>query len=49
MSRIRLVSFDGWDTLLSVRAYYKSIASELAKLTHASPSILEDKLIEGYG
>jgi putative hydrolase of the HAD superfamily len=48
VSRIRLVSFDVWDTLLSVRAYYKSIASELAKLTNASPSILEDKLIEGY-
>lgn len=48
MSRIRLVSFDVWDTLLSVKAYYRSIASELAKLTNSSQFVLEDRLIEGY-
>jgi putative hydrolase of the HAD superfamily len=49
MKNLRLVSFDVWDTLLSVRAYYRDVAVELSKLVGVEPAILEGKLVEGYG
>ena len=48
MGRLKLVSFDVWDTLLSVRAFYQSVASELAKITNKDSTFLENGLIEGY-
>lgn len=48
MAKIKLVSFDLWDTLLSVNAYYKDVAVELAKFMGESPVAVEGKLIEGY-
>ena len=48
MSRLKLVSFDVWGTLLSVRAFYQSVASELAKITNKDSTFLEKGLIEGY-
>lgn len=45
---IELVSFDVWDTLLSVNAYYRDIAMELAKSMDDSPDAIENKLMEGY-
>ncbi len=48
MSSVKLVSFDVWDTLLSVRSYYQSIALELAKYMKLAPETIADKLIEGY-
>ncbi|MGB9741057.1 MAG: HAD family hydrolase [Candidatus Bathyarchaeia archaeon] len=48
MSGIRLVSFDVWDTLLSVRSYYQSIAFELAKYTNLETEIITEKLVKGY-
>jgi len=45
---IKLVSFDVWDTLLSVRAFYRDIAMELSKLLEEQPTLLEDKIMEGY-
>lgn len=49
MPSVKLVSFDVWDTLLSVRSYYRSIASELAKSMNLPREKIEDKLLEGYG
>ncbi|MEM3616375.1 MAG: HAD family hydrolase [Candidatus Bathyarchaeia archaeon] len=48
MSSVKLVSFDVWDTLLSVRSYYQSIALELAKSVNLAPETIADKLVEGY-
>jgi len=48
MGRLKLVSFDVWDTLLSIRAFYQSVASELAKITNKDSAFLEKRLIEGY-
>ncbi|MEM3874661.1 MAG: HAD family hydrolase [Candidatus Bathyarchaeia archaeon] len=45
---VKLVSFDVWDTLLSVRSYYQSIALELAKSVNLAPETIADKLVEGY-
>ena len=47
-SSIKLVSFDVWDTLLSVRAFYQDIAIELSKILGEQPTVLEDKIMEGY-
>ena len=48
MRNLKLVSFDVWDTLFSVRAYYRDIAVELSKLVSVEPATLEGKLVEGY-
>lgn len=48
MGGLKLVSFDVWDTLLSVRAFYRDIASELSKALGEPPRVLEDRLMEGY-
>jgi len=45
---IKLVSFDVWDTLLSVGAFYRDIAMELSKLLEEQSTILEEKIMEGY-
>jgi len=45
---VKLVSFDIWDTLLSVNSYYHSIATELAKSTNLPPETIAEKLVEGY-
>lgn len=45
---LKLVSFDVWDTLLSLRAFYRDIALELSKVLGEQPLILEDRLIDGY-
>jgi len=47
-SGLKLVSFDVWDTLLSVGAFYRDIASELSKKLGKEPTLLENKLMEGY-
>ncbi|MEM3613127.1 MAG: HAD family hydrolase [Candidatus Bathyarchaeia archaeon] len=49
MLGVKLVSFDVWDTLLSVKSYYRSIAFELAKLMNMPPETIADRLVEGYG
>ncbi|MEM3765761.1 MAG: hypothetical protein QXU46_01890 [Candidatus Bathyarchaeia archaeon] len=41
------LSFDFWDTLLSVRSYYQSIALELAKSMRLAPETIAEKLVEG--
>ncbi|MEM2412722.1 MAG: hypothetical protein QW447_03380 [Candidatus Bathyarchaeia archaeon] len=38
MGGLKLVSFDVWDTLLSVRAFYRDIALELSKLLESQQS-----------
>ncbi|MEM2202038.1 MAG: HAD family hydrolase [Candidatus Bathyarchaeia archaeon] len=48
MSGVKLVSFDVWDTLLSIKSYYQSIAFELAKSTNLPPETITDRLVEGY-
>lgn len=48
MRELKLVSFDVWDTLLSVRAFYRDVAVKLSKLLGEQPTVLEDKLIDGY-
>jgi putative hydrolase of the HAD superfamily len=45
---VKLVSFDVWDTLLSVKSYYQSIALELAKSMDLPPKTIVEKLIDGY-
>jgi putative hydrolase of the HAD superfamily len=45
---LKLVSFDVWDTLLSVGAFYQDISSELSKTLEEEPTLLENKLMEGY-
>ncbi len=49
MPLVKLVSFDVWDTLLSVKSYYRSIALELATPMNLPPEAIADKLVEGYG
>lgn len=48
IGELKLVSFDVWDTLLSVRAFYGDVAVELSKILGEQPTILKDKLIDGY-
>ncbi len=48
MGKLKLVSFDVWDTLLSIRSFYQSVASELAEITGKDSAFLEKRLIEGY-
>ena len=48
MDGLKLVSFDVWDTLLSIKSFYRSVALELAKITDKNSAFLENKLIEGY-
>jgi len=48
MGELKLVSFDVWDTLLSVKLFYRSVALELAKITGRDSASLEKRLIEGY-
>jgi len=48
MNRLKLVSFDVWDTLLSIKSFYRNVALELAKITDKNVEFLESKLIEGY-
>ncbi len=48
MTKLRLVSFDVWDTLLSIKSFYRSVAAELTKITGEELSILEKRLIDGY-
>ncbi len=48
MGKLKLVSFDVWDTLLSIRPFYQSVASELAEITGKDSAFLEKRLIEGY-
>lgn len=48
MLGVKLVSFDVWDTLLSVKSYYRSIALELAKSMDLPPKTIVEKLIDGY-
>lgn len=49
MLGVKLVSFDVWDTLLSVKSYYRSIAFELAKFMNMPPETIANRLVEGYG
>ncbi|MEM0007051.1 MAG: HAD family hydrolase [Candidatus Bathyarchaeia archaeon] len=49
MPDIKLVSFDVWDTLLSVKSYYRSVAFELAEFMNMPPETIEKRLVEGYG
>ncbi|MEM3702821.1 MAG: HAD family hydrolase [Candidatus Bathyarchaeia archaeon] len=48
MSNIKLVSFDVWDTVLSIKSFYRSIALELTKSMDMGPTAIENKLVEGY-
>lgn len=48
MRNLKLVSFDVWDTLLSVEAFYRDVALELSKFLGTPPDILKEKLIQGY-
>jgi len=48
MGGLKLVSFDVWDTFLSIKAFYQSVAAELAKITGKYQAFLEQGLIEGY-
>ncbi|MEM2419935.1 MAG: HAD family hydrolase [Candidatus Bathyarchaeia archaeon] len=45
---LKVVSFDVWDTLLSVRAFYLDVATELSKLLGVHQTLMENKLLEGY-
>ncbi len=45
---LKLVSFDVWDTLLSIKVFYKSISEELSKITGKSQTVLENELFKGY-
>ncbi len=47
-SKIKLVSFDVWDTLLSINKFYTSISEKLSNLVSANQVDLERKLLEGY-
>jgi putative hydrolase of the HAD superfamily len=45
---LKLVSFDVWDTLLSVNAFYANLSEELSRITSRQKIALEKKLLEGY-
>lgn len=45
---LKLVSFDVWDTLLCVRAFYRDVAMELSKLLGVQQTVMENRLLEGY-
>ncbi|MCS7124877.1 MAG: HAD family hydrolase [Candidatus Bathyarchaeota archaeon] len=46
--KLKLVSFDVWDTLLSITAFYRDVALELSRILETSPVMMEDKLVDGY-
>ncbi|NIM45464.1 MAG: HAD-IA family hydrolase [Nitrososphaeria archaeon] len=45
---LKLVSFDVWNTLLSIESFYRNIAKELSDITERPQTILEKKLFHGY-
>jgi len=45
---LKLVSFDVWDTLLSIKPFYKSVSEELSKIIDKPQSILEIELFKSY-
>ncbi|MEM2465707.1 MAG: HAD family hydrolase [Candidatus Bathyarchaeia archaeon] len=49
MPGVKLVSFDVWDTLLSIKSYYRNIAFELARFMNLPLETIAEKLVEGYG
>ena len=46
--RLRLVSFDVWDTLLSIDSFYYSVAIQLAEKLGGSPESWKERLMEAY-
>lgn len=45
---LKIVSFDVWDTLLSIKSFFRSVSRELAEITGENSVIIENKLIDGY-
>jgi putative hydrolase of the HAD superfamily len=45
---LKLVSFDVWNTLLSIDVFYKGISEELSTITGKGQFVLENRLHEGY-
>jgi putative hydrolase of the HAD superfamily len=45
---LKLVSFDVWNTLLSIDAFYRGISEELSRITGKEQLVIEKRLHEGY-
>lgn len=45
---LKLVSFDVWNTLLSIDIFYRGISKELSTITGKEQFVLENTLHEGY-
>jgi putative hydrolase of the HAD superfamily len=45
---LKLVSFDVWNTLLSIGVFYRGISEELSRITGKEQVVLENRLHEGY-
>ena len=45
---LKLVSFDVWNTLLSIDVFYRGISEELSRISGKEQIVLENTLHEGY-
>lgn len=45
---LKLVSFDVWNTLLSIDVFYRGISEELSRITGKEQFVLGNRLHEGY-